>query len=157
MNISKAIFVRWRSLNIGNGNVLPVDHGHTSYPSNHSRQEARSTVRSFTTDVSRIDGHLLPIKLRISDGALLPCGSEPESILVLLPKYAIHLPHKEYLQCHGSSLLHVSGITFTNLLQLDLPHIRVSLRQSDMCEICFILPELVPRSMEWKNHLYVAD
>ena len=82
------------------------------------------------------------------------------------PRYTKRLLHKDYLNFQIDKSMHLSLMTFIDVLERDLPHIRLSLRARVLCDLCFLFREtvrtvsdkhLVERAEEWRSHLNTAE
>ena len=87
MNLSNGKYDNWRALSVKNRDVLPLDHGLVSFASNAAELAARAAVRQFVTDITRADGHPLPIRMRHSDGNLTDVLNHAVSVFVLRTRY----------------------------------------------------------------------
>lgn len=72
----------------------PPDHGFASYASNAAKQAARAAVREYMEDIVVADVHLLPVRMRRSDGKQTDSMDGTEAILVLPPHYTNRSLHK---------------------------------------------------------------
>eukprot|EP00171_Calliarthron_tuberculosum_P005002 IDg5002t1 len=59
MNISKGIYMNWRTLTLQNRDFLPFDHDLSGYTSNASKPLARNAIRKYVLDIAAADGHPL--------------------------------------------------------------------------------------------------
>ena len=166
MNLSKSTCSDWRRLTIKQRDVLPDDCGITGYSSNAAKLVARNAVIKYIQNVADVDGHPLPILIRRSDKKSINEIDESESLVVLPPQYTKRSLHKDYLNFQIDKSMHLSLTIFMDVLERDLPHIRVSLRAKGLCDLCFVFREtvrtvsdkhLVQRSEEWRSHLNAAE
>lgn len=146
--------------------VLPADHGLTAYKSNAARPAARSDVRQFVSDIAAADGHPLPVRMRRSDGKHVDTMDGSKAIVLLTPRYKQRSLHKEYTVLQTEASLYVCLSTFRNVLELNMPILRVSLRARGLCYTCFVFPDTVrtvsdtklpEKAQEWRLHLEIAD
>lgn len=166
MNISKSTYTAWRSLTISTRNVLPVNHGLIANSSNSGKPAAKAAVRRFIKDVAESDGHPLPVCARASDRAKFEYDEEIESIVFLPPKYSKRGLHEEYNAIQTDTSMRVAWSTFENIVDQDLPFIRISLRTRGLCDICFVFRDRVKKvsdqnltahAQEWRLHLELAE
>lgn len=166
MNISKSTYMNWRKSTVPKRDVLPPDHGLSGYSSNAAKPMARNSVCKFVRDVAASDGHPLPVRVHRSDGKSFAESNDDEAVVVLPPRYTMRNLHILYGEWNNEPLFDVCRSTFIDVLEKELPFVRISLRSRGLCDLCFVYRDtvrtvsdkhLVERAREWQTHLNSAD
>lgn len=108
--------------------LLPVDHGLAVYVSNAAKTAARAAVRQYVKNIAAADGHPLPVRMRCGYRRYTDDMDRTEEIIVLPPRYTKYSLHKEYIMYLTDVNLRVRLETFIDLLEMNMPFVRVSLR-----------------------------
>ena len=165
MNISKSTYINWRQLCIPRRDVLTSDHGLSGYTSNAAKPEVLHSIKKFVMSTVVSDGHPLPVRIR-KRGRHFIDNVECDGAVVLPRRYTKRSLNMMYCKSNTNEDVMLSCTTFVDVLEQELPFIRVSLRARSLCDFCFACRDsvrtitdkhLIEKANELRAHLNCAD
>ena len=75
--------------------------------------------------------------MRRSDGKIIDAGDPDTAVVVLPPCFSKRGLHRRY--CEREGALSVSWKGFYNILEQELPYVRISVRERGLCDFCFFM------------------